>query len=210
NKNRSNEYPITKRTTNEYNSILTHNQDILQYPLTYGIFATLDDHYCPLSPTIKFECRTISMSCPDLKIIAELLLYKNYLFTINQQKDCRETARNLVDFIEYLQLIFDEMKSFCSPYILLQLIIEQSINMNIKDAIIIILKQYQLYDSNIPQILNRFFLNENQNELNENDDELCLFIVRSTRRIKLDLAVPHSPVINIKSFRLSAYIKREA
>ncbi|CAF3967545.1 unnamed protein product, partial [Rotaria sp. Silwood1] len=113
------------------------------------------------------------MSCPDLKIIAELLLYKNYLFTINQQKDCRETARNLVDFIEYLQLIFDEMKSFCSPYILLQLIIEQSINMNIKDAIIIILKQYQLYDSNIPQILNRFFLNENQNELNENDDELC-------------------------------------
>ncbi|CAF5096894.1 unnamed protein product, partial [Rotaria sp. Silwood1] len=32
---------------------------------------------------------------------------------------------------------------------------------------------YQLYDSNIPQILNKFFLNENQNELNENDDELC-------------------------------------
>ncbi|CAF1088574.1 unnamed protein product [Rotaria sordida] len=171
NKNRSNEYPMTKKNSNEYNSILSHNQEILQYPLTYGIFATLDDHYRPLSPTIKFECRTISMSRPDLKIIAESLLYKYCLFKINQEEDCRETARNLVDFIEYLRLIFDEIKSFCSPYILVQSIIEQSINMNIKQATITVLKQYQLYDSNIPLILDKFFI-ENQYQFNENNDQL--------------------------------------
>jgi len=38
-------------------------------------------------------------------MIAESLLYKNRLFTIKEQEDCRETAQNLVDFIEYLQLI---------------------------------------------------------------------------------------------------------
>ncbi|CAF4010348.1 unnamed protein product [Rotaria sordida] len=171
NKNRSNEYPMIKKNSNEYNSILSHNQEILQYPLTYGIFATLDDHYRPLSPTIKFECRTISMSRPDLKIIAESLLYKYCLFKINQEEDCRETARNLVDFIEYLRLIFDEIKSFCSPYILVQSIIEQSINMNIKQATITVLKQYQLYDSNIPLILDKFFI-ENQYQFNENNDQL--------------------------------------
>jgi hypothetical protein len=64
------------------------------------------------------------------------------------------------------------MKSFCSPYILLQSIIEQSININIKEAIIIVLKRYQLYDLNIPQIIDKFFI-ENPSELNEKDDELC-------------------------------------
>jgi len=63
------------------------------------------------------------------------------------------------------------MKSFCSPFILLQSIIEQSINMNIKEAIILVLKRYQLYDLNIPQIIDKFFI-ENQIQLNEKDDEL--------------------------------------
>ncbi|CAF3428145.1 unnamed protein product [Rotaria socialis] len=172
NKTHSNEYPMRKKNTTEYNYIITHNQEFIQYPFTYGIFATLDNHYRTLSSTIKFECRTISMSCPDFKIIAELLLYKNHLFTINEQEDCRETARNLVDFIEYLRLIFNEIKSFCSPYILLQSIIEQSIDFNVREAIVIVLKRYQLYDSNIPKILDRFFI-ENENQSNEKDDELC-------------------------------------
>jgi len=64
------------------------------------------------------------------------------------------------------------MKSFCSPFILLESIIEQSINLNIKEAIIIVLKRYQLYDSNIPQIIDKFFI-ENSFEINEKDDELC-------------------------------------
>jgi hypothetical protein len=50
-------------------------------------------------------CRTISISRPDLKVLAESLLYKNRLFTITEQEDCRETAQNLVDFIQYLRLI---------------------------------------------------------------------------------------------------------
>ena len=53
------------------------------------------------------------------------------------------------------------MKCFCSPYILLPSIIEQSINMNIKEAIINVLKRYQLYQTNIPQIIDKFFI-ENQ------------------------------------------------
>jgi hypothetical protein len=64
------------------------------------------------------------------------------------------------------------MKSFCSPYILLQSIIEQSINMDIKQSIINVLKRYQLFDKNIPQIIDKFFI-ENQDELNDKDDELC-------------------------------------
>jgi hypothetical protein len=64
------------------------------------------------------------------------------------------------------------MKSFCSPYILLRSIIDQSINMDIKQSIINVLKRYQLYDKNIPQIIDKFFI-ENQDELNEKDDELC-------------------------------------
>jgi hypothetical protein len=44
------------------------------------------------------------MSCPDLKMIAESLLYKNCLFTIKEQEDCRESAQNLVDFIQHLRL----------------------------------------------------------------------------------------------------------
>jgi hypothetical protein len=128
------------------------------------------------------------MTRPDLKIIAESLLYLNRLFTIEEREKCRETAKNLVDFIEYLRLIvslneisslnqinlfqFDEMKSFCSPYILLRSIIDQSIHMNMKEAIRIVLKRNQLYDLHIPQIMETFFL-DNQNEFNENDDELC-------------------------------------
>ena len=64
------------------------------------------------------------------------------------------------------------MKVFSSPYILLQSIIDQSINLNLKDAIIRILKRYQLYDSNIPPLLDKFFT-ENQTTLNENNDEFC-------------------------------------
>jgi len=64
------------------------------------------------------------------------------------------------------------MKSFCSPFILLESIIEQSINQNIKESIIIVLKRYQLYHLNIPQIIDQFFI-ENSSEINEKDDELC-------------------------------------
>jgi len=41
-----------------------------------------------------------------------------------------------------------------------------------KEAIRIVLKRNQLYDLHIPQIMETFFL-DNQNEFNENDDELC-------------------------------------
>jgi hypothetical protein len=99
-------------------------------------------------------------------MIVESLLYLNRLFTIEEREKCRKTAKNLVDFIEYLRLVvsldeisslnqinlfqFDEMKSFCSPYILLRSIIEQSIHMNMKEAIGIVLKRNQLYDLHIP------------------------------------------------------------
>lgn len=94
-----------KKVRNEFDSIVTPNRELILNPLTYGLFGTLNDLYQPLSSTIKFQCRTISVSCPDLKIIAESLLYKNGIFTIIDQEDCRETARNLTDFIQYLQLI---------------------------------------------------------------------------------------------------------
>lgn len=42
--------------------------------------------------------------------------------------------------------------------------------MNIKEAIILILKRYQLYDLNIPQIINQFFI-DNQKKFYEKDDE---------------------------------------
>jgi hypothetical protein len=44
--------------------------------------------------------------------------------------------------------------------------------MNIKEAISIVLKRYQLYDSNIPKIIETFF-SQSSNELSEKDDELC-------------------------------------
>ena len=44
------------------------------------------------------------MTCPDFKIIAQSLLYKNCLFTLNQHENCHETAQNLIDFIQYLRL----------------------------------------------------------------------------------------------------------
>ena len=44
---------MTKRHTNEYDFIITHHQEILQCPLTYGLFATLDEYHRPLSSTIK-------------------------------------------------------------------------------------------------------------------------------------------------------------
>ena len=44
---------MRKKNTNEYNYIITDNQEFIQYPFTYGIFATLDNHYRTLSSTIK-------------------------------------------------------------------------------------------------------------------------------------------------------------
>ncbi len=44
---------MLKKISNGYNSIITTNREIIPYPLTYGLFATLDDHYRPLSSTIK-------------------------------------------------------------------------------------------------------------------------------------------------------------
>ena len=38
---------------NDYDGLVTTNQEIISYPSTYGIFATLDDHYRPVSSTIK-------------------------------------------------------------------------------------------------------------------------------------------------------------
>ncbi|CAF1139632.1 unnamed protein product [Adineta steineri] len=168
----SNEYPMIKKIDDDYTFIIDTNQEILQYPLTYGVFATFDDYYQPLSSTIKFECRTISISRPDFKILAQSLLYINRLFTIEEYENWSKTAQNLVDFLECSQLVFDEMKCFYSPYILLRSIIEQSTNMSIKQAIITIFKQHHLYDSNIQKIIEKFF-NENSNEINENDNELC-------------------------------------
>ena len=52
------------------------------------------------------------MSQPDLKMIGESLFYKYGIFTINEQEDCRETAYNLVDFLEYLRLIVGIFLSF--------------------------------------------------------------------------------------------------
>jgi hypothetical protein len=64
------------------------------------------------------------------------------------------------------------MKSICSPFILLQTIIDQSRNLNIKEAIIVVLKRYQFYDSNLPQILDKFFP-ETPRKSNDKYDELC-------------------------------------
>jgi hypothetical protein len=44
---------MTKKVTNEYNSIINTDREIIQYPIAYGLFATLDDHYRPLPSTIK-------------------------------------------------------------------------------------------------------------------------------------------------------------
>ncbi|UJR29306.1 hypothetical protein I4U23_010520 [Adineta vaga] len=171
-KARSNEYPMGKKIANEYNFIISNNQEILRYPLTFGLFATFDDFYQPLSSTIKFECRTISISRPDLKIITESLLYLHRLYTLNEQTNCQTIAQNLVDFIESLRLIYDEMKSFPSPYVLLRSIIEQSIHMNMKEAIVTVLKQNRLYDSQISELLEQFF-HEDQTRSNAKQDELC-------------------------------------
>lgn len=65
------------------------------------------------------------------------------------------------------------MKTFFSPFILIQSIIDEMIiHPNIKESINITLKRYQLYHSNISQIIEQFFI-ENSTELNEKDDELC-------------------------------------
>lgn len=45
------------------------------------------------------------MSYPDLKLVSESLLYKSGLFTIKEQEDCRETAENLVYFIQSIQFL---------------------------------------------------------------------------------------------------------
>ena len=50
-------------------------------------------------------------------MIAESLLYKNRIFTIKEQEDCRETAQNLVDFIQYLRLIVS-LFQISYPYLL--------------------------------------------------------------------------------------------
>ena len=104
-RNQSNEYPLTGgHSSKNFQRKLILNGQINSFPLTYGIFATFDQFYQPISPSIQFECRTISMSCPDLKLITESLLYKARLFTIKEREDCRETAENLVQLIEYLRL----------------------------------------------------------------------------------------------------------
>jgi hypothetical protein len=46
---------MTTKSKNEYNSVITTEREIVQYPLTYGLFATLDDHYQPLPSTIKVD-----------------------------------------------------------------------------------------------------------------------------------------------------------
>ncbi|CAF1514427.1 unnamed protein product, partial [Adineta ricciae] len=179
-KKHASEYPMEKKFANEHNFIISNNQEILQYPLTYGLFATFDDFYQPLSPTIKFDCRTISISRPDLKIITESFLYLNRLYTLQEQHKCQVTARNLVDFIESLRFIYDEMKTFCSPYVLLRSIIEQSAYVNMKEAILTVLKQNHLYDSHIDGLIDKFF-SENQNtesDEEDNDELSCVDILK--------------------------------
>jgi galactose-1-phosphate uridylyltransferase len=52
---RSKEYPTMRKISDGYKSIITTNQEIISYPLTYGLFATLDDYYQPISSTIKVK-----------------------------------------------------------------------------------------------------------------------------------------------------------
>jgi hypothetical protein len=46
---------MRRNISNEYNSIISTNREIIPCPLTYGLFATLDDHYRPLSSNIKVK-----------------------------------------------------------------------------------------------------------------------------------------------------------
>ena len=58
------------------------------------------------------------MSQPDLKILAESLFYKHGIFPINEQDDCRETAQNLVDFLQCLRLIVREKLRCCFAHLI--------------------------------------------------------------------------------------------
>lgn len=46
---------MIKNLLNKYDSIITTNREIISLPLTYGLFATLDNHYQPLSSNIKVK-----------------------------------------------------------------------------------------------------------------------------------------------------------
>ena len=48
-----NEYPSMKKISRPSNSIITTNREIIPLPLNYGLFATFDDFYRPVSSTIK-------------------------------------------------------------------------------------------------------------------------------------------------------------
>ena len=61
------------------------------------------------------------------------------------------------------------MKSFCSPYVLLRSIIQQSTYTNMKEAILTVLKQNHLYDSHIDGLIDKFF-SENQNSGSDEED----------------------------------------
>lgn len=49
----SNEYPLMKKISRQSNSIVTTNREIINLPLNYGLFATFDDAYRPISSTVK-------------------------------------------------------------------------------------------------------------------------------------------------------------
>jgi hypothetical protein len=54
---------MRNKIKNDYNFLITNNQEILQYPLTYGLFATFDDYYQPLSSTIKVNLFFLDKIC---------------------------------------------------------------------------------------------------------------------------------------------------
>jgi len=72
--------------SNEYKSIVTQNQEIISYPLTYGLFATLDDHYQPLSSTVKVE---IFFWVIEKKILNKIVwMSNNFNFTSRFENTC--------------------------------------------------------------------------------------------------------------------------
>lgn len=71
-----------------------------------------------------------------------------------------------------LFLKFDQIQPICSPYILLQTIIEESSHSNLRKSIFIVLQRYQIAHIHLQQLIEQFFP-KNTDEINEKDEELC-------------------------------------
>lgn len=62
------------------------------------------------------------------------------------------------------------MKHRYSPFVVLRDILDRATTVGLKEAIVIVLKRYRLYDSSVPQMLNAFFVDWPSESVD--DDEL--------------------------------------